>query len=319
MIFTRMDFIQEYNNDINNIIDIPVKKVFYKKKVGYFGIELYNFDINNSENTNLLQDLLDNYLVIIIKDTKLSYEEQINLAKIFGPPTLAHPVVPGNDLFPEILEIDGAEGGKNAKWHTDVTFIENPHSVSILTADVIPESGGDTLWCDLRTSYESLSLGLKNYINKLEAVHKITPLAYWGDPFHYLHSSNEKILNVYELSKKVSPAIHPVVRIHPRTQKPSIFVNPGYTSHILNVSKIESDYILKLIYDHMTQPEYILRHKWEINDIVIWDNKCTSHYAVNDYGKSERKLRRVTVQGENPIGFYGLKSRTTNNPLEMER
>jgi taurine dioxygenase len=136
-----------------------------KKKVGYFGIEIYNFDINSEEHKGILQELLDDYLVIIIKNTFLSYKEQVKLATIFGEPTLAHPVVVGNEYFPQILEIDGAKGGKNAKWHTDVSFLENPHSVSILTGDEIPDVGGDTLWCDLRTSYEKITNNLKEFLN----------------------------------------------------------------------------------------------------------------------------------------------------------
>lgn len=289
-----------------------------KKKVGYFGIELYNFNINNDEHTNILQQLLDEYLVIIIKNTVLSYEEQIKLATIFGEPTIAHPVVPGNEYFPQILEIDGAKGGKNAKWHTDVTFLENPHSVSILIGDEIPEVGGDTLWADLRKSYEKISNDMKEFLNKLEAVHKVTPLAYWGEPFDYLYSIEETI-KLYEESKKIIPVIHPVVRINKRTQKPSFFVNPGFTSHILNLTKIESDNILKLIYEHITQPEFVLRHKWEKNDIVIWDNTCTAHYAVNDYGFSNRKMRRVTVKGDIPVGYNNIISKKTEDPLKIIR
>lgn len=113
--------------------------------------------------------------------------------------------------------------------------------------------------------------------------------------------------------------MHPVVRINPRTQKPSFFVNPGFTSHILNLTKIESDNILKLIFDHTSQPEFIMRHKWEKNDIVIWDNTCTSHYAVNDYGKSNRKMRRVTVKGDIPFGFNNIKSKIIDDPLKFIR
>jgi len=164
-----------------------------RKKVGHFGIEIFNFNINLKEHTDVLQKLLDEYLVIIIKNTYLSYEEQIKLANIFGEPTLAHPVVSVNKYFPQILEIDGAKGGKNAKWHTDVSFLENPHYVSILISDEIPEVGGDTLWTDLRTSYEKISDGIKGFLNNLEAVHKITPLAYWGEPFDYLYSIDETI------------------------------------------------------------------------------------------------------------------------------
>jgi len=292
--------------------------IFIKKKVGYFGVEIFNFNINNLKHTNMLQDLLNEYLVIIIKDIKLSYEEQIQLGLIFGELTEAHPIGNNNKNFYQILELDGVNGGKNAKWHTDVTFLENPHSVSILIPNELPEMGGDTLWADLRTSYEKINDGLKSFLNNLEAVHKITPLAYWGEPFDYL-TSVEETINLYEKSKLFLPVIHPVVRIHPYTKKPSFFVNPGFTSHILNLTKIESDNILKLLYEHITQPEFILRHKWEINDVVIWDNMSTSHYAINDYGTMTRKMRRVTIKGDTPFGYNNIISRKTDNPLKIIR
>lgn len=295
-----------------------ISDLIIKKKVGYFGIEIYNFNIDNDEHNDTLKKLLDDYLVIIIKDTLLSYQEQIKLATIFGIPTLAHPVVPGNEYFPQILEIDGTKSGKNAKWHTDVSFLENPHYVSILIGDEIPDVGGDTLWCDLRISYEKISNEMKGFLNNLEAVHKVSPLAYWGEPFDYL-TLVEETIKLYEDSKKITPVIHPVVRIHQKTQKPSFFVNPGFTSHILNLTKIESDNILNLIYEHITQPEFVLRHKWEKNDIVIWDNTCTAHYAINDYGISNRKMRRVTVKGDIPFGYNNIKSRKTEDPLKIIR
>jgi taurine dioxygenase len=292
--------------------------IILKKKVTYFGIEIYNFNINNIQHTNILQELLDEYLVIIIKKTYITYEEQIKLARFFGEPTLAHPVVPGNTEFPEILELDGSKGGKNAKWHTDVTFLENPHSVSILIADEVPEVGGDTLWTDLKNAYQKINNGLKPFLQTLEAVHKITPLAYWGEPFDYLPLTKE-IVQLYEDSKKHEPVIHPVVRIHPRTHVPSFFVNPGFTSHILNVTNIESEHILKLIYEHIVQPEFILRHKWENNDIVIWDNISTAHYAINDYGSSTRKMRRITIKGDIPFGYNNKKSRKINDIIKTIR
>lgn len=297
---------------------IRVNNMYLKKKVGCFGVNVYNFDINNVENTNLLQQLLDEYLVVVIKETYLSNEDQVKLGTVLGELTNAHPVVPGNKYFPQILEIDGAKGGKNAKWHTDVTFLEKPHSISILIGDEIPDVGGDTLWTDLRTAYEKISDKMKGFLNSLEAVHKISPLAYWGEPFDYL-TSIEQTIKLYEDSKRITPVIHPVVRIHERTKRPNFFVNPGFTSHILNLTKIESDNMLKLLYEHITQPEFILRHRWEKNDIVIWDNTCTAHYAINDYGNAPRKMRRVTIKGTLPYGYNNLKSKETDDPLKIIR
>ena len=294
------------------------KELIIKKKVGCFGAEIYNLDIKNCDHLNSLKELLDQYLVIIIKGQQITYEEQIELANIFGELDIAHPVVPGNVNFPNILEVDGAKGGKNAKWHTDVSFLENPYAVSILVANEIPEAGGDTLWADLRSAYENMSKKMKDFLNQLEAVHKITPLAYWGEPFES-DLDKDEILKLYEDSKKIIPVIHPVIRIHPKTLKPSIFVNPGFTSHILNLSNIESNNILKLLYEYAFQPEFILRHKWEKNDIVIWDNMCTAHYAINDYGLAPRKMRRVPVKGEIPFGYHHIISRKTEDPLKSVR
>jgi len=294
-----------------------------KKKVGYFGVELYNFDVDNADHLAQLSELLDEYLVIMIKglSSPISREQQIQMAKIFGEPTLAHPVVPGGDnLFPEIYEIDGANGGKNAIWHTDVTFLEAPHSVSILVADEVPKVGGDTLWADLRTAYTKMNEHIKSLLANLEAVHKMSPLAYWGVPFDYLsHTDNANIIKLYEKSTKTTAVIHPVVRIHPRTREPALFVNPGFTSHIHNLSNIESNNLLKLIYEHITQPEFVLRYKWEKNDIVIWDNICTAHYAINDYDLAPRKMRRVTVKGDLPFGYNNIRSKTTTDLLKIIR
>lgn len=294
--------------------------LIYKKKINCFGIEIHNFDIKNEYHTSILQELLDEYLVVVLRDCPLTPHEQTELASIFGEVTAAHPVIQGNEDQPELFEFDGSKGGKNAKWHTDVSFLENPHSVSVLVPVKLPEeAGGDTLFADLRTSYQKINDNMKDFLESLEAVHKVTPLAYWGEPFDYLSSTNKEISFLYKESKKINPVIHPVVRVHPRTQKPAFFVNPGFTSHILNISNIENNNILTMIYEHTTQPEFILRHKWENNDVVIWDNICTAHYAVNDYGLFPRKMRRVTVKGDIPVGYNHLRSRKITDILQTVR
>ena len=111
------------------------------------------------------------------------------------------------------------------------------------------------------------------------------------------------------------PVIHPVVRVHPTTGRPNLFVNPGFTSHIVGVSRVESDGLLRTLYEHMTQPEFVLRHRWRDGDVVIWDNRATMHYAVDDYGKSERRVRRVTIRGGLPVGPSGIESRVADDPL----
>lgn len=149
---------------------------------GAFGAELSRGDARTDLEPGQLLALLEEHLVLVLRDQHLSHGEQVALAHSIGEPTPAHPVVPGHPDHPEILELDGAKGGKNARWHTDVTFVSTPPAGSVLVADVVPEWGGDTLWADMRTAYERLSPSLQQLVDGLEAVHRISPLAYWGEP-----------------------------------------------------------------------------------------------------------------------------------------
>jgi taurine dioxygenase len=106
-----------------------------------------------------------------------------------------------------------------------------------------------------------------------------------------------------------------VVRVHPTTGRRALFVNPGFTSHLVGLSRVESDRLLALLFDHATQPEVVVRHRWQAGDVVIWDNKATMHYATDDYGTAERRMRRVTIAGGVPHGPTGSESRIVDDPF----
>lgn len=96
--------------------------------------------------------------------------------------------------------------------------------------------------------------------------------------------------------------IHPVIRVHPKTGRKSIYVNPNFTTHILDVSPAESESILSLLYAHISKPEHTLTHRWRNGDLAFWDNRNTAHYANYDYGSFPRIMERLTLQGDQPIG-----------------
>ncbi len=279
-----------------------------------FGAEFRGSRIDIERDGEWVLEQLETNLFIVFREQFLTHAEQVALARAIGELTPAHPVVPGHPDHPEILELDGAKGGKNAQWHTDVTFSATPPAASVLIADELPPVGGDTLWANLRGSYEGLSPVLRNAVDQLNAVHRITPLAYWGVP-HDTALSREDALELLENAKKVPPVVHPVVRIHPSTGRPALFVNPGFTSHILGLSAIESDALLDLLYAHSTQPEFVVRHQWQAGDVVLWDNRATMHYACDDYGDAPRRMRRVTIRGDKPFGANGTTSEVIDDPL----
>jgi len=279
-----------------------------------FGVEFSGSRIDIESDGDWVLDQLETNLLLVFRKQFLTHAEQVALALAIGEPTPAHPVVPGHPDHPEILELDGAKGGKNAQWHTDVTFSPTPPAASVLVADELPSVGGDTLWADLRGAYEGLSPVLRGALDQMEAVHRITPLAYWGVP-HDTALSREDALELLENAKKVPPVVHPVVRVHPATGRPALFVNPGFTSHLLGLSAIESEALLSLLYAHTTQPEFVVRHQWQPGDVVLWDNRATMHYACDDYGDAPRRMRRVTIRGAAPLGLDGRKSRVLDDPF----
>jgi alpha-ketoglutarate-dependent taurine dioxygenase len=285
---------------------------------GVFGAELVGGRIAEAFDADWLLAVLEQHLVVVLRDQHLTHAQQVALARALGSPTPAHPVVPGHPDHPEILELDGAAGGRNARWHTDVTFVPTPPAASVLVGDVMPPYGGDTLWADMRSAYDRLAAPLRTMIDGLEAVHRISPLAYWGEPFDSA-MSREDAQQLFDQAATVPPVVHPMVRVHPTTGRRSIFVNPGFTSHVVGFSRHESDNLLRLLYEHATQPEMLVRHRWRAGDVVMWDNRATMHYAADDYGTAPRRMRRVTLRGDNPVGPTGLVGRVVDDPLTAIR
>lgn len=294
----------------------PVPQTEYRVTpiTGAFGAEITGADVRTGFEDGEVLRLLEEHLVLVFRDQHLSHADQVILARSLGEPTPAHPVVPGHPDHPEILELDAQKGGKNARWHTDVTFVPTPPAASVLVADHTPEYGGDTLWLDLRTAYAQLNPALQTAISGLKAVHRISPLAYWGEPFDSALSRDDA-RRLFDDALGVPPVLHPVVRVHPSTGRPSLFVNPGFTTHVAGLSRIESDHLLRLLYEHMTQPEFTLRHRWRPGDVLMWDNRATAHYAIDDYGTADRRMRRVTIRGSRATGPDGFESRIVDDPM----
>jgi alpha-ketoglutarate-dependent taurine dioxygenase len=295
-----------------------MKRFTVARLSGSFGIELRGGHASSDLGDGELRALLEEHLVVVLREQHLTHAEQVDLARSLGEPTPAHPVVPGHPDHPEILELDAARGGKNAQWHTDVTFVDSPPSASLLVADELPAFGGDTVWASLRDAYETLQPALRSLADGLWAVHRITPLAYWGVPFDTALTRDDAA-RLYEDSLRVPPVVHPVVRVHPRTERKALMVNPGFTSHIVGYSRIESDHLLGLLYAHSTKPELTIRHRWQSGDAVLWDNRATMHYALDDYGNTSRRMRRVTIRGERATGVDGRISYVSTDPHEYVR
>lgn len=238
--------------------------------------------------------------VLFFRDQRLDDDGQVRLGRRLGELTASHPVVQGVDEdHPEIYALDSADNGFADVWHTDVTFMRRPPLGSILRAVVLPPTGGDTNWADTQLAYESLSAPVRALADQLTAVHDGN-----REFGYYLAQRRGGQGNVWEGEQvtRLDPVEHPVVRVHPESGRKGLFVNPGFTSHIAGVSEAESRGILDLLYAHLTKPEHVVRHRWRLGDVAMWDNRATVHYANRDYGTAHRVMHRITLRGDVPVG-----------------
>jgi taurine dioxygenase len=257
------------------------------------GAELLGVDLSRELPDAAIAEIrhaLLRFQVVFFRDQTLTRAQHINFARRFGPLEI-HPATPKDQADPEILRIvHGPDNrGKENAWHSDVTWRECPSLGSILRAIEVPAVGGDTVFSNMVMAYENLSPQMRRWIAGLTAVHDIARV-FAGR----LGKSAE------ELHAKFPPMEHPVVRTHPETGQKLIYVNTGFTSHIKDLSRQESDWLLERLYAQAAIPEYQCRFRWREGSMAFWDNRACQHYAASDYYPAVRIMERVTIAGDRP-------------------
>ena len=226
-----------------------------------------------------LQAALDQHLVLYVPGQALTRHDLSRLGRYFGPPFL-HPIV--NNGFadcPEVLELlrkvedNTMFGGEG--WHADVTWMKPGGYVSILHGIEIPPVGGDTGFASTLAAYAALSPGLQEMLESLEAVH--TYFWYQGreGPDHTV--------------------TQPVVRTHPVTGRKGLYVNRMFSNRFKNMTVKESAPLLGYLFDHMEKHEFTCRFRWQAGGVLLWDNRFTLHYPINDFTAQRRRMIRTTA------------------------
>ena len=261
------------------------------------GAEIYGLDLSKTlsrENLAKIKSAFSYYQVLFFKDQKeIAPEKHIELGKLFGNLHL-HPAAPTMKGHPEIFEIHVTKESKIANgefWHSDVSCDEEPPLGTMLQLHVLPKCGGDTMFSNMYTAYESLSDTFKSIIDKLTATHESA----------HIYRGRYADRGKHDENIFCPKASHPVVRTHPETKKKALFVNRTFTTKINGFSSRESDLILEFLFKHAEHLDHQIRYRWSQNDLVFWDNRCCMHRAIWDYWPEERKGRRVTIKGDRPV------------------
>ena len=272
------------------------------------GAEIENFDIaTDLDDTTfrMIEEVFNDRSVLLFRNQRLTEQQHIDLSKRFG--TLQDHVLKPFLLpdHPQILRItnilddDGKPigiGDAGLFWHSDTSYTANPCRCSLLYSKEVPapdgeRTYGDTLFSSLTSAYEALDEATRRRIDKLESVHS------YGKHYARMQAAGSKRPDLTEAQKREVPSVtHPVVRPHPITGRKAVFVNDGYTTHIVGMEQGESDALVQKLVDHCIQPEFTYRHKWQVGDLLIWDNSSSQHLAIADYKLPQRRLmHRTTV------------------------
>src|SRR5688572_22166983 len=242
--------------------------------------------------------------VLLFRGAHITPAQHIAFSRQFG--TLEAHVVADFGLpdHPEIFVVSNVREDGKAKgavyagqyWHSDPSYLKLPSLGSLLLCHEMPDVGGDTMFANMYLAYDTLSDPLKTFIGGLSAVHDYSH-AY---DTYFAHLKERPPLTP-EQRAKTPPVQHPMVRTHPVTGRKALYVNPGFTTAIVGMPCEESQPILDLLFRHSTRPEFIYRHKWQVHDLIFWDNRCAMHYALADYDFSVRRhMHRTTIAGDAP-------------------
>ncbi|WP_191601342.1 TauD/TfdA dioxygenase family protein [Marinomonas algicola] len=246
---------------------------------------------------NELQQAFLKHQVLFFREQTMSPQEHLKLGQRFGQIEAVHPFFPHLDDADQVVIIETSRGNPPGEsfWHTDLTWQEKPSKCSILHAQYVPQTGGDTVWCSMQAVWDRVPAEQKNYLRTLQGHHALH--AFEGSRYdrHETDQPGKQQSFVANKSKEYPPVIHPVVTRHPETGRETLFVNEQFTRSIVGMEDAESQALLNELFALARSPEFQVRFQWQAGSVALWDNRNTQHYAVTDYGDQPRRLHRVTV------------------------
>lgn len=253
---------------------------------------------------------LDDRGVVVLREQRLAPADIVRFAGRFGR-LLIH----AHNKFalreqPAVSVISNVvEGGRNIGvpdaglvWHTDGSYLIHPDMYSFLYALEVPlQDGvalGNTLYAGAASAYEALAGSLRSRLDGLRAVHSFA-----HHSVRRAAHGGTRIELTEELRRKVPDVSQPVVRTHPRTGRKGLYVTEGHTTHILGMEPGESAALLQMLWEHLRRPEFGYVHRWQVGDLLVWDNCATQHRATCDYALPQRRLmHRTATAGEEAVG-----------------
>ena len=262
------------------------------------GVEVSNFSLADltRENISFLRSKWVDYGLIVFPKLPLSHDEFKDFALSFGD-FGDDPFISSLPDYPNIAEIKRSANEKatpfGGTWHSDWSFMKKPPSATLLHSKIIPPVGGNTLFANTEKSFAALPEDMKNRLRNLKVIHS-AKIPYADDGFYALEKE-ERSMKILPSKEAKATFSHPMVKIHPETNKECLFINPVYTINIEGLSEDESQQLLWELYEHMIQDKFVYEHVWNEDMLIMWDNRTVMHQATGGYDGYDRLLHRITL------------------------
>jgi taurine dioxygenase len=270
-----------------------------------FGARITGLDLSrplDGETLAAVKAAFARHSVVAFPDQPLSLEQLEAFTLQIGP-FGEDPFIKPMEGHPNVLELrrepDEKATNFGAGWHSDWSFQERPPAATILHSKVVPPVGGDTLFADCARAYEALTDAFKDLLEPLKAVHSAARP--YGTKGVFARETETRTLQIVTSPEAEKTQSHPLVRTHPVTGRKALFVSPVYTVGIEGMADKEAHAILAFLFAHITQEAFIYRHRWSPNMLLMWDNRCTVHFAEGGYDGHLRLMHRTTVAGDRPV------------------
>jgi len=268
---------------------------------GSLGASVEGLDLTQPVGDDMMQALrqafLDHLVLVFPGQAHITPSQHVAFARRWGPlQTMPAGHLPGH---PELIEIAARRGVKpsnanperrthaSAKlartdiWHSDQTYEPHPVIGSLLLARELPSAGGDTMFSNQYDAFETLSTGMQELLRNLRALHS-------GEGYY-------RLMGLDPADAPLTP--QPVARVHPETGRTALYVNRVWTKQLEGMTVEESQPLLNYLYAHAVEPCFTFRHRWQVGDLLMWDNRAVQHYAIDDYGNETRVMHRATLLG----------------------
>ncbi len=237
--------------------------------------------------------------MVVLREQHITDDHQLALGRRWGA-LHVYPVfrLAGQDIPLEWVEDDEHSPPKATRWHTDLPWEPRPPKFGVLSAKVVPDAGGDTVWVDTAAAYDALSPAMQALVADLQVLHKVESAGMDRLVKLVDDAAGEAFRREY-----AQGVVHPLVRRNADNDRLALFLAGYWMDSIVGMTADESTALLRFLMEHATQPRFQCRWRWREHDLVIWDERRTMHMALPDHYPRHRKLRRCTVEGEAPLGI----------------